>query len=142
MRFSLLLCLCDDDFMFPTGETGIGKTTLINTLFNTNLKETKSSHFYSKVGLTVKTYELLERNIPLRLTVVKTVGYGDQINKEARLVVSYFFKLNFKVSTKRHLDFIMMCFFPFKNEVEIFFFKTRILLCSTDWPGTHYIESG
>ncbi|NP_083102.1 septin-14 [Mus musculus] len=65
------------------GETGIGKTTLINTLFNTNLKETKSSHFYSKVGLTVKTYELLERNIPLRLTVVKTVGYGDQINKEA-----------------------------------------------------------
>uniref|UniRef100_A0A8C6GF68 Septin n=1 Tax=Mus spicilegus TaxID=10103 RepID=A0A8C6GF68_MUSSI len=65
------------------GETGIGKSTLINTLFNTNLKETKSSHFYSKVGLTVKTYELLERNIPLRLTVVKTVGYGDQINKEA-----------------------------------------------------------
>ncbi|XP_021042839.1 septin-14 [Mus pahari] len=65
------------------GETGIGKSTLINTLFNTNLKENKSSHFYSKVGLKVKTYELLERNIPLRLTVVKTVGYGDQINKEA-----------------------------------------------------------
>ncbi|XP_028621895.1 septin-14 [Grammomys surdaster] len=65
------------------GETGIGKSTLINTLFNTNLKETKSSHFYSKVGLKVKTYELLERNIPLKLTVVKTVGYGDQINKEA-----------------------------------------------------------
>ncbi|XP_031193936.1 septin-14 [Mastomys coucha] len=65
------------------GETGIGKSTLINTLFNTNLKENKSSHFYSKVGLKVKTYELLERNIPLKLTVVKTVGYGDQINKEA-----------------------------------------------------------
>ncbi|XP_038945696.1 septin-14 isoform X2 [Rattus norvegicus] len=65
------------------GETGIGKSTLINTLFNTNLKEAKSSHFYSKVGLKVKTYELLERNIPLKLTVVKTVGYGDQINKEA-----------------------------------------------------------
>ncbi|CAH7247780.1 Septin14 [Phodopus roborovskii] len=65
------------------GETGIGKSTLINTLFNTNLKESKSSHFYSKVGLKVKTYELQERNIPLKLTVVKTVGYGDQINKEA-----------------------------------------------------------
>uniref|UniRef100_A0A8C6RZZ5 Septin n=1 Tax=Nannospalax galili TaxID=1026970 RepID=A0A8C6RZZ5_NANGA len=65
------------------GETGLGKTTLINTLFNTNLKENKSSHFYSKVGLKVKTYELQERNIPLKLTVVKTVGYGDQINKEA-----------------------------------------------------------
>ncbi|XP_040587538.1 septin-14 [Mesocricetus auratus] len=65
------------------GETGIGKSTLINTLFNTNLKESKSSHFYSKVGLKVKTYELQERNIPLKLTVVKTVGYGDQISKEA-----------------------------------------------------------
>ncbi|XP_076778374.1 septin-14 isoform X1 [Arvicanthis niloticus] len=65
------------------GETGIGKSTLINTLFNTNLKENKSSHFYAKVGLKVKTYDLLERNIPLKLTVVKTVGYGDQINKEA-----------------------------------------------------------
>ncbi|XP_055462119.1 septin-14 [Psammomys obesus] len=65
------------------GETGIGKSTLINTLFNTNMKENKTSHFYSKVGLKVKTYELLERNIPLKLTVVKTVGYGDQINKDA-----------------------------------------------------------
>ncbi|KAH0511219.1 Septin-14 [Microtus ochrogaster] len=65
------------------GETGIGKSTLINTLFNINLKENKTSHFYSKVGLKVKTYELQERNIPLKLTVVKTVGYGDQINKEA-----------------------------------------------------------
>ncbi|XP_036028021.1 septin-14 isoform X2 [Onychomys torridus] len=65
------------------GETGIGKSTLINTLFNTNMKENKTSHFYSKVGLKVKTFELLETNIPLKLTVVKTVGYGDQINKEA-----------------------------------------------------------
>ncbi|XP_027269627.1 septin-14 [Cricetulus griseus] len=65
------------------GETGIGKSTLINTLFNTNMKENKTSHFYSKVGLKVKTYELQERNIPLKLTVVKTVGYGDQINKES-----------------------------------------------------------
>ncbi|XP_051017356.1 septin-14 [Acomys russatus] len=73
------------------GETGIGKSTLINTLFNTNMKESKTSHFYPKVGLKVKTYELLERNIPLRLTVVKTVGYGDQINKEANYqpVVDY-----------------------------------------------------
>nr|XP_020016070.1 septin-14 [Castor canadensis] len=65
------------------GETGIGKTTLINTLFNTNLKDNKSSHFYSNVGLKVKSYELHETNVQLKLTVVKTVGYGDQINKEA-----------------------------------------------------------
>ncbi|KAM9583619.1 septin-14 isoform 2-T2 [Trichechus inunguis] len=65
------------------GETGIGKSTLINTLFNTNFKEHKSSHFYSNVGLKIQTYELQEANVQLKLTVVKTVGYGDQINKEA-----------------------------------------------------------
>ncbi|XP_063089758.1 septin-14 [Cavia porcellus] len=64
------------------GETGIGKSTLINTLFNTNLKDTKSSHFYPNVGLKVLTYDLQESNVQLKLTVVKTVGYGDQINKE------------------------------------------------------------
>uniref|UniRef100_A0A8C9Q0V4 Septin n=1 Tax=Spermophilus dauricus TaxID=99837 RepID=A0A8C9Q0V4_SPEDA len=65
------------------GETGIGKSTLINTLFNTNLKDKKSSHFYSNVGLKIQTYELQESKVQLKLTVVKTVGYGDQINKEA-----------------------------------------------------------
>ncbi|XP_010623279.1 septin-14 [Fukomys damarensis] len=64
------------------GETGIGKSTLINTLFNTNLKDNKSSHFYPNVRLTVQTYNLQESNVKLKLTVVNTVGYGDQINKE------------------------------------------------------------
>ncbi|XP_033282132.1 septin-14 isoform X2 [Orcinus orca] len=64
------------------GETGIGKSTLIDTLFNTNLKDKKSSHFCPNVGLKIQTYELQESNIQLNLTVVETVGYGDQINKE------------------------------------------------------------
>ncbi|XP_030651809.1 septin-14 [Nomascus leucogenys] len=65
------------------GETGIGKSTLIDTLFNTNLKDNKSSHFYSNVGLQIQTYELQESNVQLKLTVVETVGYGDQIDKKA-----------------------------------------------------------
>ncbi|XP_037009037.2 septin-14 isoform X2 [Artibeus jamaicensis] len=64
------------------GETGLGKSTLIDALFNTNLKEKKSSHFNPSVELKIRTYELQESNVQLKLTVVKTVGYGDQMNKE------------------------------------------------------------
>ncbi|XP_066130825.1 septin-14 [Saccopteryx bilineata] len=73
------------------GETGLGKSTLIDTLFNITLKEKKSSHFYSSVKLKIQTYELQEGNVPLKLTVVKTVGYGDQMNKEDSYqpIVSY-----------------------------------------------------
>ncbi|CAJ0956778.1 unnamed protein product [Ranitomeya imitator] len=64
------------------GETGIGKSTLINTLFNTNFEENESSHFEPSVKLKAKTYDLLESNVRLKLTIVNTVGFGDQINKE------------------------------------------------------------
>lgn len=83
-RSTSYLLLRDDAFIFITGETGIGKSTLIETLFNTNLRDGKSSHFYPNVGLKVQTHELRESNVHLKLTVVKTVGYGDQINKENR----------------------------------------------------------
>ncbi|XP_008592495.1 PREDICTED: septin-10, partial [Galeopterus variegatus] len=64
------------------GETGIGKSTLIDTLFNTNFQDHESSHFYPHVRLKAQTYELQESNVRLKLTVVSTVGFGDQINKE------------------------------------------------------------
>lgn len=64
------------------GETGIGKSTLINTLFNTIFEEHESSHFCANVRLKAQTYELEESNVRLKLTIVNTVGFGDQINKE------------------------------------------------------------
>jgi len=64
------------------GETGIGKSTLCDSLFNTNFEASPATHKESHVRLKAHTYELQESNVNLKLTLVDTVGYGDQINKE------------------------------------------------------------
>lgn len=56
----------------------------MNTLFNTTFENEEASHYEQKVELRPHTYELQESNVNLKLTVVHTVGFGDQINKEQR----------------------------------------------------------
>uniref|UniRef100_A0A8C4NDA3 Septin n=1 Tax=Eptatretus burgeri TaxID=7764 RepID=A0A8C4NDA3_EPTBU len=73
------------------GETGIGKSTLMDTLFNTSFENDPASHYETGVRLKAQTYELQESNVRLKLTVVDTVGFGDQINKDDsyRPIVEY-----------------------------------------------------
>lgn len=73
-----------NNWKFSPGETGIGKSTLMDTLFNTNFENFESSHFEPQVKLRAQTYDLQESNVRLRLTVVNTVGFGDQMNKQER----------------------------------------------------------
>lgn len=77
--------------MFVTGETGLGKSTLMDSLFNTSFESIPSPHNLPSVKLKAHTYELQESNVRLKLTIVDTVGYGDQINKEDsfKAVVDY-----------------------------------------------------
>ncbi|XP_009868618.1 PREDICTED: septin-10, partial [Apaloderma vittatum] len=63
------------------GETGSGKSALINSLFNTDFDDPVSTHFLPSVQLRAQTYELREGDVLLKLTVVNTVGFGDQINR-------------------------------------------------------------
>uniref|UniRef100_UPI00358FB9CA septin-11-like n=1 Tax=Myxine glutinosa TaxID=7769 RepID=UPI00358FB9CA len=73
------------------GETGIGKSTMMDTLFNTSFENNPASHDEIGVRLKAQTYELQESNVRLKLTVVDTVGFGDQINKDDsfRPIVEY-----------------------------------------------------
>ncbi|TTD03346.1 Septin-8-B [Bagarius yarrelli] len=64
------------------GETGIGKSTLMNTLFNTSFEKDETGHYENGVYLRPRMYELKESNVELKLTIVDTVGFGDQVNKE------------------------------------------------------------
>jgi septin 6/8/11 len=73
------------------GETGLGKSTLMDSLFNTSFESIPSPHSLPNVKLKAHTYELQENNVRLKLTICDTVGYGDQINKDDsfKAVVDY-----------------------------------------------------
>ncbi|CAF4037718.1 unnamed protein product [Adineta steineri] len=74
-----------DGFVFNilcVGETACGKSSLLDSLFNTRLDSTPSTHDNTRVFLRKNTYDLFEREIRLKLTVVETAGFGDQINKD------------------------------------------------------------
>lgn len=73
--------------LMVVGESGLGKSTLINSLFLTDLyPERHIPDAAEKIKQTVKieasTVEIEERGVKLRLTVVDTPGFGDSINSQ------------------------------------------------------------
>ncbi|KAK5981827.1 Septin-2 [Trichostrongylus colubriformis] len=73
------------------GETGMGKTTLIESLFNMKLDLEPCSHELKTVELRTRTYEVAEGGIRVKLRLVETAGFGDQLDKDqsARVIVDY-----------------------------------------------------
>ncbi|KAG0021024.1 cell division control protein [Entomortierella chlamydospora] len=70
------------------GESGLGKTTFMNTLFNADLKEeipTKKLHSTQTVQIQPSYYELIEDGVLLNLCIVDTPGFGDELNRERNL---------------------------------------------------------
>ncbi|GAB6027122.1 fork head transcription factor Sep1 [Chamberlinius hualienensis] len=71
--------------LMVVGESGLGKSTLINSLFLTDLYPERhipdaSEKIKQTVKLEASTVEIEERGVKLRLTVVDTPGFGDGID--------------------------------------------------------------
>jgi len=69
------------------GESGLGKSTLINTLFNTGLYQPKeplppSAEKPKTVAIESISADIEENGVRLRLTVVDTPGFGDFVNND------------------------------------------------------------
>ncbi|KAI5476856.1 cell division control protein Cdc12 [Pseudohyphozyma bogoriensis] len=72
--------------MMVVGESGLGKTTLINTLFSTELAAGKDykRRFTKQMDKTTEIdiikAELEEKQFKVKLTVIDTPGFGDYVN--------------------------------------------------------------
>lgn len=67
------------------GESGLGKTTFINTLFQTTLKHQEghgsaSTSIRKTVDIDIIRAILEEKNFKLRVNVIDTPGFGDNVN--------------------------------------------------------------
>lgn len=76
-----------DFTLIVVGESGLGKSTLINSLFLTDIyKDRAVPNVEERVDKTVDisktTIEIEEKGVRLRLTVVDTPGFGDSVNCE------------------------------------------------------------
>lgn len=94
------------------GETGMGKTTLIESLFNMKLEFTPCNNELKTVELLSRTYDVVEGGIRLKLTIVETAGFGDQLDKDksAQVIVDFINEqferyLKEELKIKRCLDY-------------------------------------
>ncbi|OQR70445.1 septin-2-like, partial [Tropilaelaps mercedesae] len=76
-----------DFTLMVVGEAGLGKSTLINSLFLMDLYEDRklpavNERIERTVYIEKKTMEIEEKGVRLRLTVVDTPGFGDALNCE------------------------------------------------------------
>ena len=70
--------------MLCVGETGVGKSTLIESLFNMKLDFSPCSAELHTVEMRSKTADINEGGVRVRLRVVETAGFGDQLDKDKR----------------------------------------------------------
>ncbi|KAI7875597.1 Septin [Lichtheimia hyalospora FSU 10163] len=76
-NFTLMVC----------GESGVGKTTFVNTLFTSTIKEPKNlskrrlrSNNNKTVQIQITKAELEEKMFKVKLTIIDTPGFGDYVN--------------------------------------------------------------
>ncbi|XP_041825238.1 septin 5b isoform X1 [Melanotaenia boesemani] len=74
-----------DFTLMVAGESGLGKSTLVNSLFLTDLyKERKllnaEERIKQTVEITKRTVDIEEKGVKLKLTIVDTPGFGDAVN--------------------------------------------------------------
>ncbi|KAF7635729.1 Septin-type G domain-containing protein [Meloidogyne graminicola] len=69
--------------LMVVGQSGLGKSTFLNTLFMAELHDLKNNNIIeqkSTVKIESKTFRLVENDVRLKITVVDTPGFGDFVD--------------------------------------------------------------
>ncbi|KAM9841622.1 septin 5b [Aulostomus maculatus] len=74
-----------DFTLMVAGESGLGKSTLVNSLFFTDLHKDRKllnaeERIHQTVEITKHTLDIEEKGVKLKLTIVDTPGFGDAVN--------------------------------------------------------------
>ncbi|KAM3861933.1 neuronal-specific septin-3-like [Diretmus argenteus] len=69
------------------GQSGLGKSTLVNTLFKSKVsRKSCTPNYEEKISKTVKlqsvSHVIEEKGVKMKLTVIDTPGFGDRINND------------------------------------------------------------
>ncbi|KAJ1130359.1 hypothetical protein NDU88_008712 [Pleurodeles waltl] len=69
------------------GQSGLGKSTLINTLFKSkvsrkSVQPTAEERIPKTIEIKTVTHDIEEKGVRMKLTVIDTPGFGDHINNE------------------------------------------------------------
>ncbi|KAI4897562.1 hypothetical protein NFI96_020849, partial [Prochilodus magdalenae] len=82
--------------LMVVGESGLGKSTLINSLLLRDLYKDRTLYdaqerIYQTVAITKKTVDIVEKGVKLRLSIVDTPGFGDAMDntKSFKAVLGY-----------------------------------------------------
>ncbi|TWW75066.1 LIM domain kinase 1 [Takifugu flavidus] len=133
-------------FMFTimvAGESGLGKSTLVNSLFLTDLyKDRKVPSAQDRINQTVKiikhTVGIEEKGIRLRLNIIDTPGFGDAINNTKWWAHPYVPCLLMATVQPQELGLKII---PINSRFSRFVALTKILCLTISWQSIEdYID--
>ena len=94
----MYVCVCVCVYV---GESGLGKSTLINTLFKSKISRTSCTPPPHTIPQTVEvssvSHVIEEQGVRLKLTVTDTPGFGDKINNDKWYAVLVLSILSIKI---------------------------------------------
>uniref|UniRef100_A0A8C9QUJ3 Septin n=1 Tax=Scleropages formosus TaxID=113540 RepID=A0A8C9QUJ3_SCLFO len=139
-----------DFTLMVAGESGLGKSTLVNSLFLTDLYKDRKllnaeERIMQTVEITKHTVDIEEKGVRLRLTIVDTPGFGDAVNNTQcwRTVTDYidqqfeqYFRDESGLNRKNIQDNCVHCYL---NKYFVGMLNVGLGLCLSQSDATSYL---